>query len=81
MKENARAASQVGVTANKTAQWAGYSASFFSIALFVMGTLFAESGTTTPSLLHVVTGWCMILATCSGVVCLVSAVFGLIRAR
>jgi hypothetical protein len=61
---------------NKTSQWAGYSASFFSIAFFILGTAFAESGTTNPGWVHVVTGWCMIFAACSGVVCLVSAIFG-----
>jgi len=34
-----------------------------------------------PSWIHVVAGWCLIFALCSMVVCLVSAVFGVIRNR
>jgi hypothetical protein len=64
--------------ANKTTQWAGYSASFFGIIAFVLAMKFMDSP---PSWIHVVAGWCLIFALCSMVVCLVSAVFGVIRNR
>jgi hypothetical protein len=60
---------------NKTSQWAGFSASFFTLATCVLFLAFAESGARNPSWIHVLTGWCGIFAVCSAVVCLVSAFF------
>jgi len=65
----------------KTSQWAGYLASFFAIAFFVTATAFRSGGGEVPGWFAVVTGWCMMLAAFSGVVCLVSAVFAFARRR
>jgi hypothetical protein len=66
---------------NRVSLLAGYSASIFSIAYFVIFSRFGESGITQPSWLHVVTEWCMMLGAFSGVVCVVSAGFGWFRRR
>ena len=65
----------------KTSQWAGYVASFFAIAFFVTATAFRGAGGDVPGWFAVVTGWCMMLAAFSGVVCIVSAVFAFARRR
>lgn len=68
----------------KTSQWAGYLASFFAIAYFVLFTAYRQSdfdGARAPSWWPVVIGWCMMLAAFSGVVCLVSALFAFARRR
>ena len=65
----------------KTSQWAGYLASFFAIAFFITALEFRGSGGQVPGWFAVVTGWFMMLAAFSGVVCLVSAVFGFARQR
>lgn len=65
----------------KTSQWAGYFASFFAIAFFVTALEFRDSGGQVPGWFAVVTGWFMMLAAFSGVVCLVSAAFGYFRSR
>jgi hypothetical protein len=64
---------------NKTSQWAGRFASLFSILFFVLGTIFEGNRLEYAGWIHVVVGWCMILAACSGVVCLVSAIFEFLR--
>jgi hypothetical protein len=66
---------------SKTSQWAGYIASFFAIGFFVTATTFRRSGGDVPGWFAVVTGWCMMLAAFSGVVCLVSAIFAAARRR
>jgi len=63
---------------NKVSVFAGRLASLFAIAFFVLGTNFANAQ---PSWFHVVIGWCMMLAAFSGVVCLVSSLFGWLRNR
>ncbi len=65
----------------KTSQWAGYFASFFAIAFFVTALEFRGSGGLVPGWFAVVTGCFMMLAAFSGVVCLVSAIFGYVRSR
>lgn len=65
----------------KTSQWAGYCASVFAIAFFVAMTMYRGAGGEVPGWMAVVTGWLMMLAAFSGVVCLVSAVFGYFRNR
>jgi ABC-type Fe3+-siderophore transport system permease subunit len=65
----------------KTSQWAGYCASVFAISFFVTALEFRGSGGQVPGWFAVVTGWFMMLAAFSGVVCLVSAVFGFARQR
>jgi hypothetical protein len=66
---------------NKTSQWAGYSASFFSIIYFITGILIGitESATSRPRFLYVAMGLSMSLAALSGVVCLASAVLGFLK--
>jgi hypothetical protein len=66
---------------NKISQWAGYLASFFSIAFCVMVSVFMESDVKPPTWIPVITGWCMMLGAFSGVVCLVSAAFNSFRNR
>jgi len=66
---------------NKISHWAGYLTSFFVIFAFVVGTVFAERGSHPPEWLPVLAGWCAILATCSGVVCLVSGFFGYLKSK
>jgi hypothetical protein len=63
----------------KTSRWAGYCASVFAITFFVSVTIYR--GGVLPGWFAVVTGWCMMLAAFSGVVCLVSGVFGYFRSR
>jgi len=63
----------------KTSQWAGYIASFFAIAFFAMITVFRGSDGGVSGWFAVLTGWCMMLAAFSGVVCLVSAIFAFTR--
>jgi cytochrome bd-type quinol oxidase subunit 2 len=62
---------------NKISQWAGYSASLFSVIFFIIGILIAieESRASRSRFLYVAMGLCMLLAACSGVVCLVSVFF------
>jgi hypothetical protein len=61
---------------NRISLWAGYAASFFSIAYFIMVTTVFLAGWITAA-----TGWCIMLAASSGVVCLVSGIFGFVRRR
>ena len=68
----------------RTSQWAGYLASFFAIAYFVMFSAYRQlefDAASAPTWWPLVIGWCMMLAAFSGVVCLVSAFFGLMRRR
>ena len=65
----------------KTSQWAGYCASVFAIAFFVAVTMYRGASGAVPGWMAVVTGWLMMLAAFSGVVCLVSAAFGFFRSR
>jgi hypothetical protein len=65
----------------KTSRWAGYLASLFAIAFFITATTFRRTGGEVPDWVAVVTGWFMMLAAFSGVVCLVSAVFAACGAR
>ena len=69
------------VQTSRTSQWAGYVTSAFAIALFVTVTAFYRSEQTLMSWWPVVTVSCMMLATFSGVVCLVSAIFSYFRER
>jgi len=68
---------------NKTSQWAGYSASFFSIIYFALAITIgiAESRHTKPMLLYTAMGLAMSIAALSGVVCLVSAIRNSLKDR
>jgi len=66
---------------NKTSQWAGYLASFFAITFFVASVSIRSDIDSRPAWQAAGTGWCMILAAISGVICLVSAIFNFARRR
>ena len=63
---------------NKLSHLAGLVTSVFTLLFFALGV---NSAGASPSWVHVATGWIMIVAVCSAVVCLVSALFGFIRRR
>ena len=64
---------------NKISRRAGYAASAFAIALLAIGTGYYAVAGNAPTWMPMFMGWCMVLAACSGVVCLVSAFFQYIR--
>lgn len=66
---------------SRTSRWAGYVASVFAIALYVVVTAFYRSGQTLMNWWPFITVMCMMLAAFSGVVCLVSALFSFFRGR
>ena len=55
---------------SRTSRWAGYVASVFAIALYVVVTAFYRSGQTLMNWWPLITVMCMMLAAFSGVVCL-----------
>ena len=64
---------------SKVSQRAGYAASAFAIALLAVGTAFYGAQGNVPTWMPLAMGFCMVAAACSGVVCLVSALFGHLR--
>jgi len=67
---------------NRTAQWAGYASSFFSVSSFVL--LIVTSRVRDSIVLEwvfLLMASCVVLATCSGVICLVSGFFEFLRNR
>jgi ABC-type Fe3+-siderophore transport system permease subunit len=61
---------------NKISQWAGYAASFFSIAFFIFCSVTEKSGR-----LDLIGGWFLFLAACSGGICLIFAVVSFLKKR
>src|SRR6185295_4623404 len=67
---------------NRTAQWAGYAASVFSVTFFfLMMVVFELANPIVPRWVDISAISCLGLAVCSGVICLVSLFFEFLRNR